>query len=137
MKKKWEKSIWNVTFNPLSAITKAPVGQILDDPKLMSTSNLILKEIVKVASKNNVAITNEVIERVYKEAEAARNHKTSMLQDTEKGKKMEVEALCGYFLKIAERSSIDVPVLKTIYSMLSFIDQTQQNSERRNMDGEI
>lgn len=40
---------------------------------------------------------------------------------------MEVEALCGYFVKLGESSSVDVSVLSTIYSILSFIDQTEQN----------
>lgn len=127
MTKKWEKSLWNVTFNPLSAVTKATVGQILDDSKLRSTSESILREVVKVAKNNNVEITKEAIEKVFRSAETVRNHKTSMLQDRERGKKMEVEALCGYFVKLGESSSVDVSVLSTIYSILSFIDQTEQN----------
>ncbi len=127
MKKKWEKTLWNVTFNPLSAVTRATVGQILDDSKLRSTSEAIHREIVKIAKDNNVEISKEAIEIVFKNAENARNHKTSMLQDLERGKKMEVEALCGYFVKLAERNNTDVPVLSAIYSILSFIDQKEQN----------
>lgn len=127
MKKKWGKSLWNVTFNPLSAVTRATVGQILDDSKLRSTSKSILREFVEVAKNNNVEITKEAIERVFKDAETVRSHKTSMLQDRERGKKMEVEALCGYFVKLGERSGIDVPILSAIYSILSFIDKMEED----------
>ena len=127
MKKKWEKSLWNVTFNPLSALARATVGEILDESKLRSTSEAILRETVEVAKNNNIEITKEAIEKVFRNAENVRSHKTSMLQDRERGKKMEVEALCGYFVKLGERSSTDVPVLSAIYSVLSFIDQREQN----------
>ncbi|WP_227935313.1 ketopantoate reductase family protein [Alkalihalobacillus deserti] len=125
IEKKWEKSLWNVTFNPLSAVTNATVGQILDNERLSCTSKSILRELVQVAKSVNIEITQETIDNVFRDAEIARTHKTSMLQDRERGKKMEVEALCGYFVKLGNRSGVDVPVLSTIYAVLSFIDEVE------------
>lgn len=122
IERKWRKSLWNVTFNPLSAVTGAAVGEILDSPELNKTAELVLKEIVEVAKKANIKVTKKAIDQVFSDAALVRHHKTSMLQDREKGKPMEVEALCGYFVKKARRLEVDTPVLETLYSLLTFID---------------
>ncbi|GAE27183.1 2-dehydropantoate 2-reductase [Halalkalibacter wakoensis JCM 9140] len=126
-KKKWEKSLWNVTFNPLSVVSSASVGEILDDQKLRRTAELVLKEIVEVAKHHKIEITKEMESRVFKNAESAKHHTTSMLQDYKNKKPMEIEALCGYFVKSGEKIGLNVPVLKTIYSILLFIDHSNRS----------
>ncbi|PYZ92991.1 2-dehydropantoate 2-reductase [Salipaludibacillus keqinensis] len=121
--RKWEKSLWNVTFNPLSAISGATVGEILDNPELLNTSKAILKEIVQIVKNLNINLRDKTIDRVFETAKLVRGHKTSMLQDKEKGRAMEVESLCGYFVKTAEELNLETPVLDTLYSLLIFIDQ--------------
>lgn len=123
IERKWEKSLWNVTFNPLSAVSGASVGEILDNPKLFNTSKAILEEIVQIVKNLNINIRDKTIDRIFEDAKLVRGHKTSMLQDKEKGKAMEVESLCGYFVKTAEELNLDTPVLDTLYSLLIFIDQ--------------
>jgi 2-dehydropantoate 2-reductase len=121
--RKWGKLLWNVTFNPLSAVTGATVGEILDDHKLREISEKLLQEAIKVSQALGVHIEQKVIDQVLPSAELVPHHKTSMLQDREKGRAMEVESLCGYIVQQAQRRQVDVPVLKTIYAALSFIDQ--------------
>ncbi|MBU8906081.1 ketopantoate reductase family protein [Desertibacillus haloalkaliphilus] len=123
MRRKWEKSLWNVTFNPLSAITGAKVGEILDDPKLLQTSKQVFAEMLHISKLANIDISENAAERVFADAALVRNHKTSMLQDREQRKRMETESLCGYFVKLGRSKGLDVSVLGTIYSVLTFIDQ--------------
>lgn len=127
MGRKWEKSLWNVTFNPLSSVSGATVGEILESPELLNTSESILEEMVKIVKKSDIDIRDKVIDRVFEDAKLVRGHKTSMLQDKEKGKAMEVESLCGYFVKAANELNLDTPVLNTLYSLLTFIDQQRIN----------
>jgi 2-dehydropantoate 2-reductase len=117
--RKWDKLLWNVTFNPLSAASMVTVGEILDDPYLRQTADSVLQEAVKVGTALGISINHKVAEQIIPGAEVVRGHKTSMLQDRERGRKMEVESICGYFVHKAQACEVETPVLNTLYSILS------------------
>jgi 2-dehydropantoate 2-reductase len=121
--RKWEKVLWNVTFNPLSAVTGATVGEILDTSELYRTSKGVLEEVLQIVENSNIDIRDKTIDRIFEDAKLVRGHKTSMLQDKEKGKAMEVEALCGYFVKASKKLNLETPVLDTLYSLLVFSEK--------------
>lgn len=121
--RKWDKLLWNVTFNPLSASTMATVGEILDDKHLRKTAEQALGEAIAVGKACGIEVRDKVIDRIFPSAETVRHHKTSMLQDRERGKKMEIESLCGFFVSKAERLGLDTPVLRTLYAVLSSMEQ--------------
>ena len=66
------------------------------------------------------------LERRIAGAEGVGKHKTSMLQDLEAGKPMEIEGLLGVVIELAELTSIEVPTLRTIYACISLLDNTVQ-----------
>ncbi|WP_456279189.1 ketopantoate reductase family protein [Bacillus sp. AK128] len=123
LKKKWEKLLWNVTFNPLSAVSKTTVGEILDHEHLSHVANHVLDEAMKIADKSGIPLPEDMKSRIFKDAGSVRGHKTSMLQDRIKGKPMEIESLCGFFVKKGQALGVEVPVIRTIYSLLAFIDE--------------
>jgi 2-dehydropantoate 2-reductase len=125
LQKKWDKLLWNVTFNPLSAVAMVTIGEILDNKGLRTTAEQVLREALEVGSKMGVEIRQKVVERIFPAAELARNHKTSMLQDRERGKKMETESLCGYLVHQARLLQVDTPVLNTLYHILSSFDKKE------------
>lgn len=120
---KWKKLLWNVTFNPLSAITEATVGEILENSLLKKTARNVAKEACLVAKAKSISLEEKFIDEIFQNSERARHHKTSMLQDRIKGKKMEVESLCGYLVKEGERENVKTPVLQSLYGILTFMDQ--------------
>jgi 2-dehydropantoate 2-reductase len=122
LERKWNKLLWNVTFNPLSAAARATVGEILDCEDLRATAERVLKEAVQIGTACGVEISQHVIDHIFPGAEQVRNHKTSMLQDRERGKKMEMESLCGFFVRKAASLGIDAPVLQTLYAVLKTIE---------------
>ncbi|GAA0485899.1 2-dehydropantoate 2-reductase [Salinibacillus aidingensis] len=127
LERKWKKLLWNATFNPLSAAAGARVGQILDDKYLHNTASAICSEVINVAIHKGISLDPEPTQaRIFSNAEKARNHQTSMLQDRLRGKKMEVEAMCGYIVRQANLLDVPAPALQSIYSILSFIDQTNK-----------
>ena len=71
------------------------------------------------------------IERRISGAEGVGKHKTSMLQDLEVGKPMEIEGMLGVVLELAEITGIEVPTLRTIYACVSLLDKTVQNEQVR------
>ncbi|WP_368504285.1 ketopantoate reductase family protein [Alkalihalophilus sp. As8PL] len=132
IEKKWEKLLWNATFNPLTAASSASVGDVLDKKPLRRTAEAVLAEVVNVASGLGVNLNDSWVKQIFSLSEVARNHKTSMLQDLEKGKKMEVESICGYIIKKGKEVGIDTPVLETIYAILCSINDRieSKNTEK-------
>jgi 2-dehydropantoate 2-reductase len=122
MRRKWEKLLWNVTFNPLSAVAETTVGEILADQHLKSIADNVITEAINIAEKTGITFQDDIVKRVFADAHSVKEHKTSMLQDKLKGKPMEIESLCGFFVHKGKELGVDVPVLGTLYSLLSFID---------------
>jgi 2-dehydropantoate 2-reductase len=123
MRKKWEKLLWNVTFNPLSTVSESTVGEILDHEHLSMVAHQVLDEAINIATASGIPIHEDMESRIFADANSVRSHKTSMLQDRQKGKPMEIESLCGFFVKKGQDLEVDVPVIRTIYSLLAFIDK--------------
>lgn len=120
---KWEKFLNNAAFNPLCALTQKTVGGILDDEALRACAASILMETVLIARSLGVNLKQEVIDEVFPKSIVVRNHKPSMLQHREQGKKMEVESLCGYLVQKGKDLAIKTPVLEYVYqSLLSIND---------------
>jgi 2-dehydropantoate 2-reductase len=120
---KWKKLLWNVTFNPLTALIESSTGTILDDAGLNATAIRICKEAISVARKLGFEIEENFHETIIKQGQLARNHQTSMLQDKLNGKAMELESICGYIVKAGKKVNVDTPALETIYHLLSYQDK--------------
>nr|WP_263327369.1 2-dehydropantoate 2-reductase [Neobacillus sp. Marseille-Q6967] len=123
---KWKKYIWNATFNPLSAVAGASVGDILDTHELRTLAKGICKEVLDVAGQNGYSLPDSYIEELFLRSERAKSHKTSMLQDLLNGKKLETDALTGYLIRKAEEKGIPVPYTETIHSLLLFLEKKHQ-----------
>ncbi|SEH42428.1 ketopantoate reductase [Halobacillus karajensis] len=127
--RKWNKLLWNATFNPLSAISGARVGEILDDDQLRKTAETICREVIDVAIHKGILVEPEAtVSHIFSRAEMARQHRTSMLQDRLRGKRMEVEAMCGYITKQGALLGVQIPALQSIYSVLNFVNDQQNKT---------
>jgi 2-dehydropantoate 2-reductase len=110
----WLKVVGNATLNPLSAITRATMGEIFaaeDSRRLVQT---LMQEVACVARAHDVELPL-TIEKRMEGAAAMGGHKTSMLQDIEAGKRLETDALLGAVIELAEAREIDVPSLRELY----------------------
>ncbi len=123
LQEKWKKFIWNTTFNPLSAVAGASVGDILDNPDLKKLAKKICEEVIEVAGKLGYTFPHSYAEELFIRSERAKSHKTSMLQDLLNGKKLETEALTGYLIRKAEEIETSVPYTQTIHSLLKFLEK--------------
>lgn len=116
--RKWKKYLWNLLFNPLSAATDRSVGQILDDPYLREIAWMIGLETIEVATRLGYPLSEEDLQVAFQNAEYARTHTTSMLQDIRKGKVTEADELVGYLTEKAEVHKISINALQTVYLLL-------------------
>ncbi len=112
----WLKLWGNLTFNPISALTRATLVEICQFPPTRDLAASMMAEAQAVAHK--LGITFRVpIERRIAGAERVGKHKTSMLQDLEAGRLMETDALLGSVLELARMTETSVPTLEAVYAL--------------------
>ena len=119
----WVKLMGNVAFNPLSALTRATLAQMVRDPEVRALVRNIMLETEAVASKLGMELPVTIDQRIAG-AEKVGEHKTSMLQDLEAGRPMEIEAIAGAVVELGGRLNIPMPYTNSIYAAARLLDQT-------------
>lgn len=114
----WHKLSWNIVFNPLSVITGMNSGQLARDTGARRTAFAMVTEMQHVGDALGLDVTLDPERQIYL-AEKAGHHKPSMLQDYEAGKRIEIDAIVGAMVEIAEMLSIAVPHIEEIYRALA------------------
>jgi 2-dehydropantoate 2-reductase len=111
----WVKLLGNAVFNPLSALTRASLGEMAESPVLAPIVRAAMEEVDAVARRLGVEIPVTIDQRIRGAARVG-EHKTSMLQDMEAGRPMEIDAVVGSVVELAGRLNVPVPHLQTIYA---------------------
>lgn len=111
----WVKLLGNASFNPVSALTRATLVQIARDPGASQVIRAIMQEVEAVARKLGMELPISIDQRIAG-AEKVGEHKTSMLQDLEAGRPMELEALVGSVVELGEKVGIAMPHTRTVYN---------------------
>jgi len=113
----WLKLLGNATLNPVSALTGATLSRMLGSAEGRALVRALMEEVAAVARSLDVELPVS-IDRRMEGAAAVGEHKTSMLQDLESGKPLEVDALLGAVIELAEGSGVSVPGLRTVYGLV-------------------
>jgi 2-dehydropantoate 2-reductase len=109
------KVLGNASFNPVSALTRATLVQIARDPGTCSVIRNIMQEVEEVSLKLGMELPISIDQRIAG-AEKVGEHKTSMLQDLEAGRPMELEALVGAVVELGERVGLPMTSTGTVYN---------------------
>jgi 2-dehydropantoate 2-reductase len=113
----WTKLWGNLSFNPLSVLTGGTLAEIAQDPGTRSVVRRMMAEAEQVA--NAIGITFPIdIETRIERANSVGAHKSSMLQDYECGRPLEVDALLTAVIEIGRAVGADTPLLDTIHALL-------------------
>ena len=116
----WVKLMGNAVFNPLSALTRASLGAMAESPVLAPVVRAAMEEVDAVASRLGITMPVSIDQRI-RGAGRVGNHKTSMLQDLESGRPMEIDAITGSVVELAGRLGVPVPHLETIYASVKVL----------------
>lgn len=111
----WVKILGNLAFNPISALTGATVAQMARDPDVSAIARNIMQEAEAVAHALGLELPISIDQRMAG-AERVGEHKTSMLQDLEMGRRMELEAVVGAVAELGERLNLPMPHTRTVYA---------------------
>jgi 2-dehydropantoate 2-reductase len=117
------KILGNVAFNPISALTRATIAQITRDPDMRELVRNIMTEVAAVANKLGVELPISIEQRIAG-AEKVGEHKTSMLQDLELGRPLELGPVVGAVLEIGERLGVAMPHTRTVYVCTKLLEKT-------------
>jgi 2-dehydropantoate 2-reductase len=118
----WVKVLGNASFNPVSALTRATLVQIARDPGTASVIRSIMQEVEEVSHKLGMELPVSIDQRMAG-AEKVGEHKTSMLQDLEAGRPMELEALVGAVVELGERVGLAMTSTRTVYHCTKLLSQ--------------
>jgi 2-dehydropantoate 2-reductase len=119
----WLKLWGNVVFNPLSALTHATLADMCQFPPTRALAATMMAEAQVVAEKLGLRLRIS-IERRIAGAEAVGAHKTSMLQDVEAGRPMELEALVGSVVELARLTQTPTPAIDAVHACASLLART-------------
>jgi 2-dehydropantoate 2-reductase len=126
----WVKLWGNCTFNPISALTHATLVDICHYPATRALAREMMKEAQAVGEKLGVRFAVSLEKRIAG-AEAVGKHKTSMLQDVEAGRPLELQALVGSVLELAQLTQTPAPHLTTVHACASLLAHTLAEARGR------
>jgi 2-dehydropantoate 2-reductase len=119
----WIKLMGNVAFNPISALTRATLAEMC--------RHVPTRELVRQAMEETLAIAAALgshpdisIDRRIDGAERVGDHKTSTLQDLERGKPLELDALITAVVELAELTPVPAPTLRMIQALSELLART-------------
>lgn len=118
----WLKLVGNATLNPISAVTRATMGEMFGSERSRSLIRSLMEEVVRVAAAYDVDVPVSVEKRM-QGAAAVAGHKTSMLHDLEAGKPLETDALLGAVVELAGTKGVEVPGLRTLYALTKMAEE--------------
>jgi 2-dehydropantoate 2-reductase len=119
----WLKLWGNMTFNPISALSRATLAGICQYPPTRELARCMMVEAQDIATK--LGITFRVpIEKRIAGAERVGHHKTSMLQDVEAGRPLETDALLGSVIELGRMTETPTPHLDAVFALTKLLEQS-------------
>ena len=119
----WVKLWGNLSFNPISALTHATLEDICREPLTRALATRMMTEAQSVAETLGVKFKITLEQRIAG-AEAVGAHKTSMLQDLEHGRALELEALVGAVIELGRITEVPTPSIEAVYAVTRLLGQT-------------
>jgi 2-dehydropantoate 2-reductase len=116
----WLKLLGNAVFNPLSVLTRATLGEMAESPLVAPIVRGAMEEVDGVARRLGIEIPISIEQRIRGAARVGA-HKTSMLQDLEAARPMEIDAIVGSVVELAVRFELPVPFLQTLYGSVKLL----------------
>jgi 2-dehydropantoate 2-reductase len=123
----WLKLWGNMTFNPISALSRATLAGICQYPPSRALAAAMMTEAQNIAHKLGVTFRVPLEKRIAG-AEKVGHHKTSMLQDVEAGRDLEIDALLGAVVELARLTDTPTPHLDTVYALTKLLGKSLQES---------
>lgn len=123
----WVKLLGNVAFNPISALTRGTLEQIARHPEVSRLVREVMVETEAVAARLGIELPISIDQRMAGAGKVGA-HKTSMLQDLEAGRPMELEAVVGAVVELGERLGVPMPSTRAVYACARLLDEREHSA---------
>ena len=127
---RWRKLLWNVPFNSLSVVLNATTAEMMADAGIRQLAQALMQETLTTANtqaeqvtpQRDRALSADLIDKMLTMTAKMEPYRTSMKIDYDQQRPLEVEAILGNPLRIAQRLSVPTPHMTTLYQQLKFLD---------------
>jgi 2-dehydropantoate 2-reductase len=130
----WLKLWGNMTFNPISALSRATLAGICQYPPSRALAAEMMTEAQNVAAKLGITFRVSLEKRIAG-AERVGHHKTSMLQDVEAARTLEIDALLGSVIELARLTETPVPHLDAVYALTKLLAKSLEEGKSQGSPG--
>lgn len=133
---RWRKLVWNIPFNGLSVVMNATTAEMMADPNLRQLAEQLMLEVLEAAQRDGDALSpgqrrhlpGELVAHMLTHTEQMTPYRTSMKIDADEGRPLEVEAIYGNPLRVAQAAGAAVPKIEMLYHQLKAIDRHQRQT---------
>ena len=126
----WLKLWGNLSFNPISALTHATLADICEFPLTRELAAQMMSEAQAIAGKLGVSFKVSIEKRIAG-AQAVGAHKTSMLQDVEQGRPIELQAVVGAVVELGRLTGTPTPAIDAVYACTGLLANTLNQQHGR------
>lgn len=126
----WVKLLGNVAFNPVSALTGGTLEELVRHADTSKVVREIMTETEAVAARLGIEMPISIDQRMAG-AEKVGAHKTSMLQDLEAGRPLELEAVVGAVVELGDRLGVPMPATRAVYACAKMLDENRRERAPR------
>jgi len=126
----WVKLLGNLALNPISALTRAAIEEMTHDAKTQEIMRAIMEEGAAVARAVGVELEISIDQRL-QGASRVGEHKTSMLQDLEQGRPLELDCIVGAVIELAEKLHVPAPHTRTVYACTKLLEKITTTETQR------
>jgi 2-dehydropantoate 2-reductase len=126
----WLKLWGNLSFNPISALTHATLKDICKFPLTRELAAQMMREAQTIAGKLGITLKLTIDQRIAG-AERVGAHKTSMLQDIEQGRPIELEAVVGAVVELGRLTGTPTPSIGSVYACTALLASTLSRHQGR------
>jgi 2-dehydropantoate 2-reductase len=117
----------NIAFNPISALTGATLVAMARDPEVSRLVRAIMSETEYAARRLGIEMPITIEQRIAG-AEKVGEHKTSMLQDIESGRPLELDAMVGAVLELGDRLDVAMPHTRAVYACAKLLEKRRRGT---------
>lgn len=115
----WTKLVVNAAINPLAALAGVPNGRLVQDKGLQGLLEAVGREAVAVARADGVGLDpDDLVRRTKLVARRTAANRSSMLQDLDRHRRTEIDAITGALLRVADRAGVDAPLNRALEALV-------------------
>ncbi|MCH9673777.1 MAG: 2-dehydropantoate 2-reductase [Gammaproteobacteria bacterium] len=114
----WVKLMGNVAYNPVSALTMATSGAMVGEPDVQALLRRLMEEVVRIGTALGADPEASIDARIEGTRKGAAHHKTSMLQDLERERMMEIDPIIGAAAELARLAKVETPTMDTVLALV-------------------